>query len=75
MGTRFLNNANTVTTPSATVVDTNVRRQLSDRVSLDLRVTNLFDKFYLQTVSGAPIPLRGRFGPPRAVELMLNTTF
>jgi iron complex outermembrane recepter protein len=75
MGTRYLNNANTATTPSATVVDANLRRQLTDRLSLDVRATNLFDKFYLQTVSGAPIPLRGRIGPPRAVELMLNTKF
>ena len=62
-------------TPGATVVDANVRRNLTDRVSLDLRATNLFDKFYLQSVSGAPIPLRGRIGPPRAVELMLNARF
>ena len=75
MGTRYLNNANTVTTPSATVVDANLRRQLTDRISIDVRATNLFDKFYLQSVSGAPVPLRGRIGPPRAVELMLNTKF
>jgi iron complex outermembrane receptor protein len=75
MGSRYLNNANTVRTPSATVVDANLRRQLTDRVSVDVRATNLFDKFYLQSVSGAPIPLRGRIGPPRAVELMLNTKF
>ena len=74
-GSRNLNNANTVKTPGATVVDANVRRNLTDRVSLDLRATNLFDKFYLQTVSGSPIPLRGRIGPPRAVELMLNARF
>lgn len=75
MGIRYLNNANTVTTPSVTVVDANLRRQLTDRLGLDLRVTNLFDKFYLQSAAGAPIPLRGRLGPPRAVELMLNSRF
>jgi iron complex outermembrane receptor protein len=74
-GSRYLNNANAVTTPAATVVDANVRRELTNRVSLDVRVTNLLDKFYLQSVSGAPIPLRGRIGPPRALELMLNTKF
>ena len=68
IGSRYLNNANTVTTPSATVVDASVRRRLTERVSVDVRATNLFDKFYLQSVSGAPIPLRGRIGPPRAVE-------
>jgi iron complex outermembrane receptor protein len=75
MGSRYLNNANTVTTDGATVIDVNVRRNLTDRVSVDLRATNLFDKFYLQSVSGAPIPLRGRIGPPRAVELMFNARF
>ena len=36
---------------------------------------HLFDKFYLASVRGAPIPLRGRFGAPRIVELTLNTRF
>ena len=75
IGSRYLNNANTVTTPAATVVDASVRRRLTQRVSVDVRATNLFDKFYLQSVSGAPIPLRGRIAPPRAVEVMLNTAF
>jgi iron complex outermembrane receptor protein len=75
IGSRYLNNANTATTPSATVVDAGLRKQMTERLSIDLRATNLFDKFYLQSVSGAPIPLRGRIAPPRAVELMLNTKF
>lgn len=75
IGTRYLNNANTATTPSATVVDANVQRRLTQRLSVSVRASNLFDKFYLQSVSGAPIPLRGRIAPPRAVEVMLNTTF
>ena len=75
MGRRYLNNANSATTPGATVVDAGVRRQLNGNISVDLRATNLFDKFYLQTVSGSPIPVRGRFGAPRVVELTLNTRF
>ena len=75
MGRRYLNNANTATTPGATVVDAGLRRQLNANLSVDLRATNLFDKFYLQTVSGSPIPVRGRFGAPRVVELTLNTRF
>jgi iron complex outermembrane recepter protein len=75
MGRRYLNNANTATTPGATVVDAGLRRQVNANVSVDLRATNLFDKFYLQTVSGSPIPVRGRFGAPRVVELTLNTRF
>ena len=75
MGKRYLNNANAVTTPSVTVVDAGVRHRLTDLVSIDLRATNLFDELYLQSVSGAPIPLRGRIGAPRQVELTFNTRF
>lgn len=75
MGRRYLNNANTATTPSVSVIDAGIRRQLSEKLSVDLRATNLLDKFYLQSVSGSPIPVRGRFGAPRVVELTLNTRF
>ena len=75
MGRRFLNNANTATTPSVTVADAGVRRRLTDYANVDLRATNLFDALYLQTVSGAPVPLRGRIGAPRQVELTFNVRF
>ena len=75
IGKRYLNNANTATTPSATIVDAGIRRQLTDKINVDLRATNLFDTFYLQNVSGSPIPVRGRFGAPRQIELTLNTRF
>jgi iron complex outermembrane receptor protein len=75
MGRRYLNNANTATTDAATVVDAGIRRQLTDKINVDLRATNLFDRFYLQNVSGSPIPVRGRFGAPRQIELTLNTRF
>jgi len=74
-GKRYLNNANTASTAAASVVDAGIRRQLTDSVSLDLRATNLLDRFYLQTVSGSPLPTRGRFGAPRVVELTLHTRF
>jgi iron complex outermembrane receptor protein len=75
IGQRYLNSANTATTPSATIVDAAIRRKLTPSTSVDLRATNLFDEVYLQNVSGAPIPLRGRYGSPRVVELTLNTRF
>lgn len=75
IGQRYLNNANTATTPAATIVDAGIRRRLSDATSVDLRATNLFDEVYLQNVSGAPVPLRGRYGAPRAVELTLHARF
>lgn len=74
-GPRYLNNANTATTPGATVVDAGIRRQLTSDVSLDLRATNILDEIYLQNVTGSPIPTRGRFGAPRIVELTLNARF
>jgi iron complex outermembrane receptor protein len=75
IGTRYLNNANTATTPAATVFDAGVRRQVSEKVSVDLRATNIFDTLYLQNVSGSPVPVRGLFGAPRQLELTLNTRF
>jgi iron complex outermembrane receptor protein len=75
IGQRYLNNANTATTPSATIVDAGIRRQVTSTVSLDLRATNLFDELYLQNISGSPVPVRGRFGAPRLIELTLNTRF
>jgi iron complex outermembrane receptor protein len=75
MSERFLNNANTATTPSVTVVDAAIRRRLTDAVSVNLRATNLFDTLYLQSVSGSPVPLRGRIGAPRHVELTFDTRF
>jgi len=75
MGQRYLNNANAVTTPSVTVVDAGIRHRWTEMVSIDLRATNLFDQLYLQSVSGAPVPLRGRIGAPRQVELTFNTRF
>jgi iron complex outermembrane receptor protein len=75
IGRRYLNNANTATTPSATVVDAGIRKNLTNNTSVDLRATNLLDEFYLQNVSGAPIPTRGRYGAPRIVELTFNARF
>ena len=75
IGRRYLNNANTATTPSATVVDAGIRKNVTGNLSVDLRATNLLDEFYLQNVSGAPIPTRGRYGAPRLVELTFNARF
>ena len=75
LGERFLDNANTTTTPSVTLVDATVRRRLTPRISADLRVSNLFDEFYLQGVSGVPVPVRARQGAPRTVELTLDLGF
>jgi iron complex outermembrane receptor protein len=75
IGERFLDNANTTTTPSVTLVDASVRRRLTQRISADLRVSNLFDEFYLQGATGVPVAVRGRYGAPRTVELTFDLGF
>ncbi len=75
IGERFLDNANTTTTPSVTLVDATVRRRFGASLATDLRVSNLFDKFYIQGASGVPIATRGRYGAPRTVELTLDVRF
>jgi len=77
VGSRYLNTANTGTTPSYTVTDLSLRRRLTESMTADIRVANLFDKLYLQSVTGsntAP-PSRGRVGAPRTIELTLTTRF
>ena len=75
IGERFLDNANTTTTPSVTLIDATVRRRIGNNLAADLRVSNLFDKFYIQGASGVPIATRGRYGAPRTVELTLDVRF
>ncbi|MQA28432.1 MAG: TonB-dependent receptor plug domain-containing protein [Luteitalea sp.] len=75
VGDRFLDNANTTTTPSVTLVDAGARRRIGSNFAVDVRVANVFDKFYTQGASGVPLPVRGRYGPPRTVELTLDAKF
>jgi iron complex outermembrane receptor protein len=73
VGGRFANNANTDKIPSYTVIDAGLRRSLTDRVAVDLRLYNAFDKIYpITTYGGVNQWLLGR---PRAVEVSLTTNF
>ncbi len=77
VGSRYLNTANTGTTPAYAVADISLRRQLTESLSMDIRAANIFDKLYLQSVTGsntAP-PSRGRIGAPRTIELTLTAKF
>jgi len=77
IGSRYLNTANTGTTPAYAVVDMSLRKQLTESLSMDIRAANIFDKLYMQSVSGsntAP-PTRGRVGAPRTIELTLTARF
>jgi iron complex outermembrane recepter protein len=77
IGSRYLNTANTGTTPSYAVTDVSFRRRLTESMTVDVRGANIFDKLYLQSVTGsntAP-PSRGRVGAPRTFEISLTAKF
>ena len=77
VGSRYLNTANTGTTPAFAIVDASVGRRITESISMDVRVGNVFDKLYLQSVTGsntAP-PSRGRIGAPRTVEVTMTAHF
>ncbi|WP_260927468.1 TonB-dependent receptor [Novosphingobium sp. 9] len=75
-GNRYLNDINSVKFKSYTVVDLNVRYKLEslglDKSEIQLNVTNLFDKFYVGSFSGALATAASsafvNFGSPRAVS-------
>ena len=58
-----------------TLVDAGIRRRFGRSLAVDVRVNNLLDKFYLQSVSGVPVPVRGRYGPLRTVEATFDVRF
>jgi len=76
VGQRFINTANAQSLPSYTVVDASVRRSVSDKVAIDLRLNNLFDEFYAFSFAG-----NGRgggnwnLGMPRSFELSITAGF
>ncbi len=75
VGPRFLNNANSVSTPSYTVVDAGVRRRINERVALDLRIFNLFDTFYAHNIYGGTLAPQWLLGRPRAAEFAVTSSF
>ncbi|EJU14333.1 TonB-dependent receptor-like protein [Sphingomonas sp. LH128] len=82
-GNRFLNDTNTVKFKSYTVVDMNLRYKLESlglaKSEIQLNVSNLFDKFYVGSFSGAvataPASAFVNFGSPRAVSATLVMGF
>ena len=75
VGSRYLNNANTISTPSYTVVDGGVRRRLNDHVGVDLRFYNLFDEFYAHNIYGGAAAPQWLVGRPRSAEVALTASF
>ncbi len=76
VGDRFIDTANSIGTPTYTVVDANIRWAVTDRVAVDARVFNLFDRLYATTFIG-----NGRgggqwlLGAPQSFEVALTTRF
>ena len=75
VGSRYLNNANTITTPSYTVADGGVRRRLTVRVAVDVRFYNLFDEFYAHNIYGGAATPQWLIGRPRSAEMALTAAF
>ncbi|MFT4054514.1 MAG: TonB-dependent receptor, partial [Novosphingobium sp.] len=82
-GNRYLNDINSVKFKSYTVVDMNLRYKLEKaglaNSEIQLNVTNLFDKFYVGSFSGAVATAASsafvNFGSPRAVSATLVMGF
>lgn len=75
VGARFLNNVNSVRTSSYTVVDGGIRRRLTRRTAVDLRVYNLFDEFYAHNIYGGAAAPQWLVGRPRAAEVAFTAGF
>jgi len=71
VGTRYLNNANSLRAPSYTVMDANVRWRLRPGTVLALHGYNLGDRLYAQTLYSDQWVL----APPRTAELSLYLAF
>jgi iron complex outermembrane receptor protein len=76
VGDRYINRANTSMLPSYTVVDGSLRRTLTDRIAVDLRVNNLLDAFYpYNHVDDGRGGGSWMLGAPRSFALAVTTTF
>jgi iron complex outermembrane receptor protein len=76
VGERFIDTANRSSLPEYTVVDATLRKQLSNKVSLDLRVTNMFNEFYPLSYTGNGLGgINWLIGAPRSAEIVLTAGF
>lgn len=76
VGTRYLNNANTIPMPSYVVVDAGLRWSIGERTAIDFRGANLFNRFYTYNYSSNANG-SGSFlmGAPRSGEIVFSTRF
>ena len=74
VGDRFWDFANSGEVPGYTVVDAVAGRRLTPRVSLDVRLYNLFDRIYATTFYDNSEP-QWLLGTPRSAEVALTVGF
>ena len=72
VGDRYADNANTIKLDPYVLADGGINWRLNERFAVDLRVSNIFDKFYFPQ-GGSVIALSP--APPRTAELTLNVSF
>ena len=75
VGRRFWNNANDTTAPGYAVVDAGVRRKLTGRTSVDLRVYNLSGAVYATNFYDNDNAPQWILGTPRSAEVSLTVGF
>lgn len=76
VGERYIDTTNLSSLPAYTIVDATLRKSLSSKVSLDFRVTNLFDEFYPQSYTGNGLGgINWLIGAPRSAEVVLTAGF
>lgn len=74
VGRRYFDFANTGQVPGFGIIDAGVRRNLGRRVSIDLRLSNLFDRLYATTYYDNVEP-QWILGVPRSAELSATMRF
>lgn len=75
VGGRFLNNANRIAVPHYAVVDAGARRRVGERLAVDLRLYNLFDRFYAHNIYGGATSPQWLLGRPRSAEVAITARF
>lgn len=75
VGSRYADNANTVKLDPYTVFDAALNYQLTEKASLSVNVTNLFDKVYVSHVETWSGPDTLFYGDRRTIRATLRTTW
>jgi iron complex outermembrane receptor protein len=72
VGARWVDNANRIELPAYTVVDVGVRYAVTPNISVDARISNLFDAFYAVTSYGVN---QWIVGEPQRLDVRLSLAY